>query len=1348
MSGIQCLTQEERELYSRLFKALDPESSGIVTGEKARTTFEKSGLPANILGEIWQLADVNNLGFLTQFGFCHAMRLIGYTQAGHFPTAQLAETPGPLPKFADLPSPPSQLLRSQSTNGSLLQPQPSSLVPQNTATQQTLPQAPIAPVSPTDYEKFTQIYVKTTGSKMASLDGNSAKSILMKAKLPTVTLGQIWSLVDVNNRGFLDLPSFVMAMHLIHGLLSGTLKQLPPFLPEHVWKSVDFPIGNPSSGDRSVSYSSINSQSSTIRHPPAQQPVRASTTGNVNPPPPSLSEWQVSPLQKQQFDSIFDNLDKSKSGSLASDQVASFLMTSRLDQQDLATIWDLADIQNTGVFSKLEFGIALFLINRRRSGLTLPDVVPEELITSLSQATSSVAQPPQSQPQPQQPQQPHQHVQAPAVRPDPPVQQKSSLDELADIFGSSSPAPVMSTALTAGSPQNTGIQPRSSSSDLSHSHGPPQVRQQLTSSFKPSSSFGQSLLANRTQTSNEPTDLIGEDVSSNKNIENKDYGNSSVAPVYQSSPSNSQVIPESAEAKKRTVDYEALRSVPAPPQTKPITASPLGQNQISTESDLSNAQPVTGIPRALSSQENNDLLADSEVSGKLSEATSDIANFSNQIKSLSTQTSNLHEKKIRAEKELTRILTVKEEINTKLKSLRTSYASEVKQVEQVEMNLNNAKEELEALRSEASIAEAKFNNISNEFHEKQLAVEENQKINSSLREKLGNLNAEIAALESELQSKSSENVRLSNETNVKKSQAQVALVKVDELKNKIAEAESSRGKYLNQIQEFENQRSTAEAQTAELQSKHDGLTKGLSEIQAKHSLLASGVGAAAGLAIGAGAHSLTQATKDIKQGPDHSQSEPTKENVPPTAENQTTLPRVVTDNEAGTLPSGESKKVQSSSLKSEEINPQTDSTSFSVAGMVDEVKQNPAEDLTGLDDIKHVEHKELSFDEEDAEGLKQRFPPVPITYESPGNLTNEYNSSNFHEGISKRASTSSAATDSYRQTEVGEAGETPITTPSNSEYRFQTSNAGVVGGMVGMPGVLVGVQRTDSLTSSVQNNPSMSVRDDNIDEISDRDTLEDTAAFSEHPSRDIKQTEGRFEESSEGERLSSGVESFELVNAEEAKGIEIARSPPKATDVPTHPLAQSYRASELSSGSGSQPVEEFPSPKELDYDESSSDESDRNVALEDEFDDAKDNFPAQTQNSPEYDSGSDFNDLKPAVDEKSKVQDEFFDEDFDNLKLADDDHQEDIDHHSVSIDDHFTGADDFGGFSQQGVVPEFSGFANGAQGESDEWEQLFAGFGNATPVAKSQDPGIGGAGASHELAVQELVAMGFEKDGR
>ena len=103
------LTPEEKKLYTQLFKSLDPENTGVVTGEKARTTFEKSGLPPSILGEIWQISDLNNLGFLNQFGFCYAMRLIGYTQSGQHPVPGLADVPGPLPKFVNLSLPQQNL---------------------------------------------------------------------------------------------------------------------------------------------------------------------------------------------------------------------------------------------------------------------------------------------------------------------------------------------------------------------------------------------------------------------------------------------------------------------------------------------------------------------------------------------------------------------------------------------------------------------------------------------------------------------------------------------------------------------------------------------------------------------------------------------------------------------------------------------------------------------------------------------------------------------------------------------------------------------------------------------------------------------------------------------------------------------------------------------------------------------------------------------------------------------------------------------------------------------------------------------------------------------------------------
>lgn len=1351
------LTQDEKKLYSQLFKALDPEGSGIVTGEKARATFEKLGLPPNILGEIWQLADHNNLGLLTQFGFCYAMRLIGYTQAGHYPSAALADSPGLLPKFASLNPAPSPL-NPQSTSNLFLHTQPSSLIPQNTATQQTQPQEAISPVAPQDYARFCQMFVKTTGSESTPLDGNSAKEILMKAKLPTATLGQIWGLVDVNNRGLLEMPAFVVAMHLIHGVLSGQIKQLPPFLPEIVWQSADKSQGL--YGARQTSYSSISSQQSTVRHPP-------SVPATVQEAPAAPVDWTITSAQKQQFDAIFDGLDKAKTGKLDPNQVASFLMSSRLGQQDLASIWDLADIGNTGVFTKLEFAIALHLVNRKRLGFSLPNIVPDELISSIGlleppQAPSLQFQPQSLQPQPQQPPQLDQSARSAAHAP------KSSIDELADIFGSA-PAPA-----ALASPQRPPLQSRASSSDLAPSTDLPKVRKQLTSSFKPTSTFGQSLLTSQ-QTNpidDEHPSLIGEDV-----------------PTL--APAPAAASPAPAEPVK-SVDYEALRSVPPPPppakrETTQQFQAPPPQNysslfpQSPSQASPSMASPVR-TPTYQPGPQNNDLLADSEVSGKLSEATSDIANVSNQIKSLTGQTSSLHEKKSRAEHELTRILSVKEEIDTKLKQLRASYSNEVKLVEQVEATLTTAKEETEALRSEASISEAKLNHLSGELHEKQVAVEELQKTNSALREKLGYFNAEIVELEKQLESKFQENALLSNEVNVRRSQAQVAFVKVDDLKSKIAELEASHVKAKQDIAKAEQERLAVEAHARELQAQHEELkSKPLPQVapQAPRSVetstssgsgISAAITAVAGAAVGgvaglAGAHLFSKSdelplrglqTKEAqaqipgsletvaRQPQEQVQIPGSLETVshqaqepPAYVSDEQSVSDLVDDvkesqDEAGANIHEENatKEVRSDfagghPTSTEEVGDKE----YSVADLVDEVLEKPTESLTGVDDFEKPEHKveptsyaPPDYENQDLDDLKDRFPEMPS------------GDDNYQE--TNPTGPSSFVTDSYRQTGTNE---TPVTSPDNSEYHFQSA-AGVVGGMVGMPGVLVGVQRTDSLTSSIQNNPSMSVRDDNIDDVSERETLDGEVAASPRVVRGSRDSEGRLEESSEGERVSSGVGLFEMVNADEARGLESQQTLDGG-----HPLAQSFISEETSRAATAQ-EDEFPPIKELEYDESSSSDEE----TPDKFDDAVDHLGGslpvvESGGVDEFDA---FSDLKPATQENAVP--DMFDDEFDDLKIAEDDADDfGVQEEEIPLDNHFTGADDFVGGFAPSTAPDFAGASTTLQPDAnDEWEQLFAGFGNAP--AAVPEPVVASStamnpGASKDLAVQELVGMGFDE---
>lgn len=1340
------LTPDEKRLYSQLFKSLDPEGTGIITGDKARSTFEKSGLPPAVLGEIWQMADINNLGFLTQFGFCYAMRLIGYTQSGQPPTPNLADNPGPLPKFAGFQMAPPQL-QPQSTNGSFMQSQPSSIIPQNTTTYQSQPQDPIPPISSADFTKFSSLFIKTTGSPSVDLGGAQARNIFLKAKLPTDTLGQIWNLVDVENLGKLTMPAFVVAMHLIQGLLGGSIKQLPPFLPDSVWQSVqqsansNNPITNNNTGSRQASYASISSQQ-TVRHNPTAPPSQPPQYAQAN-----NDEWVLSSTLKSQYDSIFNNLDKSKSGNLSADQVAQFLMTSKLGQADLATVWDLADIQNTGVFTKLEFAIALFLVNKKLSGGQLPNIVPDSLLKSV-QELENQQQPTQSQtfPTPQ-------STQSQVAQPAQPVQPqltnqstnqskpKSSIDDLADVFGS--------PAATPAQEHKPMLQTRTSSSDLSHGDLP-KVRKNL-GGFKPTSTFGQSLMSKEAQPeiqapaatkAEDHHDLLGDDVN-----------HTPPASIPETSSESSSPVP-------KNVNYDALRAVPPPPRkttgtlqpsnnrlssagnTPPVISSPLKSPPTSrnVSSPLSQGQGQSYFPPQPSS--NNDLLADPAISGQLSQATSDIANISNQVKSLNTQTIDLHEKKTRAEQELNKILSIKKEIEAKLRILKSSYDNEVKQYQEVESSLGKAKEETEALRSESSIAEAKSNHLSSELNEKQVLMENLQKENGSMRERLGTVNAEIADYQKNLESILAENQRLNNQLAVQKSQVQVSLVKKQEIQSKIEETLAANQKVQEEInrKHEENQKAIAEQESLQRRLEEAKNFKPVEpkvepralsveskpedESKASKGVIGAaivGAGAVAGGIAGVMGHKGSEAKEEnVPSVEENTSKQVSTENVP--AEDVTAKESIVDETPVEssstkeTIPSIQDEVIEPETPQKEDAKPilsADDKDDFSVPGafpteaqppsysqvpieaLVDEVKDKPAADMTGIEDVDNTEKVEAA----------EKLPETP---------------KKLDEVAETMTNTNSSITD----------GETPVTSPSNSDFQFPQ------GGLVGMPGVLVGVQRTDSLTSSVQNNASMSVRDDNIEEVSDRDTIaneeltNDEVAASPSVNKDTAE--------SDGDKLSSGVESFEMVNADDAKESEVyPDSQAKSTFILKNPTASEPEFEERTPTSA-QVEDEFPPIKELDYDESDSSE-------DEDFHEAKD-LSVLPATKDDFDSA--FDDLEPAAPETSIPEvapapvDDMFADEFDNLETA---KAEDIGDEF----DHDQSEDFFNNDFTNSNMPDFSQQPlEEAKTGNDEWEQLFAGFGNSasaqnTPQA-SQPPVFSSSIHPHQHLIDELVGMGFD----
>lgn len=459
------LSSEEKAIFGQLFKQCDPEGLGIVTGDVARPLFERSGLPASVLGEIWQIADDANNGFLDQTGFSVALRLIGRVQSGQRLSPNV-DTAGPLPSFDG---------RQR-------------LEPSGTGSDASGTRVP--PLTTNDRQRFATLFEKNATNGMIS--GEKARDIFLKARLSTDTLGEIWNLADSQERGSLNETEFIVAMHFIQGILTGSIKKVPSQLPPGLIEAAAGKNNGPIPRAPVIRSGSVTSQSAPVQRQYSGAPavgrespmLRANTTGQA--------DWRISPQERARFDHIFVGLDKAGNGDIGAEEVVPFLTSSKLPEDDLARIWDLSDLQNTGRLGKVEFAIAMYLVQQRLSRRELPDVVPPSLLAS----ASSNPMPPPSQrqsiiatsgpnpvffpgaesnersfsPSVQRPKPVSASAPAPAAN--------SSLKDLVDLNDLfSSPSPAISNPASPPAPK---AEPQPSS----------------TTKFVPTSSFGQSIVNN------------------------------------------------------------------------------------------------------------------------------------------------------------------------------------------------------------------------------------------------------------------------------------------------------------------------------------------------------------------------------------------------------------------------------------------------------------------------------------------------------------------------------------------------------------------------------------------------------------------------------------------------------------------------------------------------------------------------------------------------------------------------------------------------------------------------------------------------------------------------------------
>ncbi|XP_036098818.1 intersectin-1 isoform X4 [Molossus molossus] len=266
------------------------------------------------------------------------------------------------------------------------------------------------------------------------ITGDQARNFFFQSGLPQPVLAQIWALADMNNDGRMDQVEFSIAMKLIKLKLQGyplpsalpaVMKQQPVALPSAPAFGIGgiasmpplptvapVPMGTiPVVGMSPPLVSSVppaavpplaNGAPPVIQpltafaHPAATLPKSSSFSRSgpgsqlntklqkaqsfdVASAPP-LAEWAVPQSSRLKYRQLFNSHDKTMSGHLTGPQARTILMQSSLPQAQLASIWNLSDIDQDGKLTAEEFILAMHLIDVAMSGQPLPPVLPPEYI--------------------------------------------------------------------------------------------------------------------------------------------------------------------------------------------------------------------------------------------------------------------------------------------------------------------------------------------------------------------------------------------------------------------------------------------------------------------------------------------------------------------------------------------------------------------------------------------------------------------------------------------------------------------------------------------------------------------------------------------------------------------------------------------------------------------------------------------------------------------------------------------------------------------------------------------------------------------------------------------------------
>uniref|UniRef100_A0AAX7VJG8 Osteoclast-stimulating factor 1 n=1 Tax=Astatotilapia calliptera TaxID=8154 RepID=A0AAX7VJG8_ASTCA len=266
-------------------------------------------------------------------------------------------------------------------------------------------------ISPEERDKHDQMF-DSLSPTMGYVTGDQAKRFFLQSGLPASVLADIWSLADMNKDGKMDRLEFSVAMKLIKLKLTGTplpsslpiiMKQPPvraptmnnPTNPAYgtillLYRTL-YPMVPSSSGMNPLMMSTAPTPlvpimgNTTVPNGTMGllQPISSgglntgisgSSTPSVMSPMNAVpSDWAVPHASRLKYRQQFNSLDKQMIGYLTG-------IITMLTKIQLASIWNLADVDKDGKLQAEEFILAMHLVDLAKSGQPLPLTLPTELV--------------------------------------------------------------------------------------------------------------------------------------------------------------------------------------------------------------------------------------------------------------------------------------------------------------------------------------------------------------------------------------------------------------------------------------------------------------------------------------------------------------------------------------------------------------------------------------------------------------------------------------------------------------------------------------------------------------------------------------------------------------------------------------------------------------------------------------------------------------------------------------------------------------------------------------------------------------------------------------------------------